>query len=69
MKTILPFATISLVMWLTLGSKEKQSQFDKEEAFEEMLDLEKRDAMPESWGIHYYFFLIYSKNTIIYKIE
>ena len=41
MKTILSFATISLVMWLTLGLKEKQSQFDKEEAFEEMLDLEK----------------------------
>ena len=66
MKKILFFATLFLVMWLALGSTEKRKEYDdEEEAPEEMLDREKRDAMLESGGMHYYFLVLYSKNTML----
>lgn len=56
MKTLLFFATLSLVMWLILGSNETRREYDVDKVIEEMLDQVKRDAMPESGGMHYYFF-------------
>lgn len=58
MKTILLFATVSLVMWLTLGSNEKQREYDDGEVFEEMLDREKRDVMSQS-GVCMIIFLLF----------
>ena len=56
MKTLLFFATLSLVMWLILGSNETRREYDEDKVIEEMLDQVKRDAIPESGGMHYYFF-------------
>ena len=56
MKTLLFFATLSLVMWLILGSNETRREYDEDKVIEEMLDQVKRDAMPKSGGMHYYFF-------------
>ena len=53
MKTILLFVTLSLVVWLTLGSNEKQKENNEEEDFEEIVDREKRDAMPKPGGMHF----------------
>lgn len=64
MKTILFFATIFLVACLTFGSNNNRRKNDKQEDFEEMIDREKRDAMPKSGGMHFYFLVIYSKNTM-----
>ena len=64
MKTTFFFVTLSLVLWLTLGSNEKRGEYDGEEVFEEKLDRDKRDAMPQYGGMHYYFLVIYTKNTI-----
>lgn len=58
MKTILLFATVSLVMWLTLGSNEKQREYDDGEVFEEILDREKRDVMSQS-GVCMIIFLLF----------
>lgn len=58
MKTILLFATVSLVMWLTLGSNEKQREYDNGEVFEEILDREKRDVMSQS-GVCMIIFLLF----------
>lgn len=52
-------------MWLTLGSNEKQREYDDGEVFEEMLDREKRDLMSQSGSMHDYFFIIFSKNTFL----
>ena len=38
-------------MWLTLGSNKKQRKTDDEEVFKEILDLGKRDGMPQPRGI------------------
>ena len=57
MKTTFFFATLSLVMWLTLGLKEKQKEIDEEEVFEEILDREKRNASPQPVGIYFYFLM------------
>lgn len=64
MKTILFFGTVFLVACLTLGSSNKQRKHDQQEDFEEMIDREKRDAMPKSGGMHFYVLVIYSKNTM-----
>ena len=53
MKTKLFFVTLFLVLWLTLGSNEKREKYDDEEVFEEMIDREERDAMPQFGGMHY----------------
>ena len=58
MTTILLFATVSLVMWLTLGSNEKQREYDDGEVFEEILDREKRDVMSQS-GVCMIIFLLF----------
>ena len=58
MKTILLFATVSLVMWLTLGSNKKQREYDDGEVFEEILDREKRDVMSQS-GVCIIIFLLF----------
>ena len=58
MKTILLFATVSLVMWLTLGSNEKQREYDDGEVFEEIPDREKRDVMSQS-GVCMIIFLLF----------
>lgn len=58
MKTILLFATVSLVMWLTLGSNKKQREYDDGEVFEEILDREKRDVMSQS-GVCMIIFLLF----------
>lgn len=58
MKTILLFATVSLVMWLTLGSNEKQREYDDGEVFEEILDREKRNVMSQS-GVCMVIFLLF----------
>ena len=55
MKTILFFVTLSLIMWLTLGSNIKRGEHDDEEVSEEMPDRVKRDAMSQFGGMHYYF--------------
>ena len=52
MKTILLFATLFLVVWLTLGSNEKQKD-NEEEDFEEIVDREKTDAMPKPGCMHF----------------
>ena len=65
-KTVLFFATLSLVIWLILGSNEKRREYDEEKVIEEMLEQEKRDEMPESRGMHHHCLLvIYSKNTML----
>ena len=46
MKILLFFATLSLVMWLILGSNETRREYDEDKVIEEMLDQVKRDAMP-----------------------
>ena len=40
-------------MWLTLDSNDKTKVYNDDEVFEEMLDREERDVMPESGGMHY----------------
>lgn len=52
MKTILFFANLSLVIWLTLGSNEKQREIN-EEVYEKILDRGKRVASP-GIGIHFF---------------
>ena len=59
MKTILLFATVSLVMWLTLGSNEKQREYDDGKVFEEILDREKRNVMSQS-GVCMIIFLLFT---------
>ena len=44
-------------MWLTLGSNEKQREYDGE-VFEEILDREKRDVMSQS-GVCMIIFLLF----------
>ena len=52
MKTLLVFATFSLAVCLALCLNENQMENDEEEVFEEILDREKRDAMPKPKGMH-----------------
>ena len=54
MKTILFFATLSLVMCVTLCLNDNQRENDEEEVFEEFLDRVKRDAMPQPRGMYFY---------------
>lgn len=53
MKTIFFFANLSLVIWLTLGSNEKQREINEEEVYEKILDREKRVASP-GIGMHFF---------------
>ena len=53
MKTILFVANLSLVIWLTSGSNEKQRKIYEEEVFENILDRGKRVASP-GVGIHFF---------------
>ena len=55
MKTLLYFATLSLVVCLTLCSNENQKEHDEDEILEEMLGREKRDAIPKSRHKHFIF--------------
>lgn len=54
MKTLY-FATLSLVVCLTLCSNENQTEHDEDEILEEMLGREKRDATPKSRRKHFIF--------------
>ena len=45
-------------MWLTLGSNEKQREYDDGEVFEEIPDREKRDVMSQS-GVCMIIFLLF----------
>lgn len=69
MKTMFYFVTLFLVC-LTLCLKENQNENDEDEFLEEMLEREKRDAMPRARGKHLIFqFLIMlglerTKNTL-----
>ena len=45
-------------MWLTLGSNEKQREYDDGGVFEEILDREKRDVMSQS-GVCMIIFLLF----------
>lgn len=56
MKTVMFLVTLSLVMWLTLSSNEKQKEIDEEEVFKEILDRGKWDAMPRP-SKHFYIWL------------
>ena len=55
MQTMLYFATLFLVACLTLCLNEHQKENDEDEFLEEMLDREKRDAMPQPRGKHFNF--------------
>ena len=55
------FATLSLVIWLTLGLNEKQKEIDEEEVFGEILVRGKRDASQQPMGIHFCFWLYASR--------
>ena len=59
MKTILFFASLSLVMWVTFCLNDNQRENDEEKVFEEILDRVKRDAMPQPKGMHFCFGCIY----------
>ena len=54
MKTLY-FATLSLVVCLTLCSNENQKEHDEDEILDEMLGREKRDAIPKSRRKHFIF--------------
>ena len=49
MKTIFFFANLSLVIWLTLGSNEKQREINEEEVYEKILDREKKGCIARNW--------------------
>ena len=69
MKRILFFATLSLVMWVTLCLNNNQRENDEEEVFEEFLDRVKRDAMPQPRGMHFYFACIWLRSHRIPKLR
>ena len=59
MKTTLFLTTIFLIACLTLGSNKNRKKNDKQEDFEEMVDREKRDAMPKPKCMHFFSVYIY----------
>ena len=61
-ETILFFATLSFVMWVTLCLNDNQRDNDEEEVFEEFLDRVKRDAMPQPRDMHFYFTCIWLRS-------
>ena len=65
MKTLLLFATLSLAVCLTLCLHENQKENDEEEVFEEILDREKRDAMPQPKGMHLYLSAVCMANAML----
>ena len=50
MRIIIAFLTVSLVVCLTLCSNENRQEDDQDEFLEEVLDREKRDAIPQPRG-------------------
>ena len=59
MRMIIAFLTLSLVVCLTLCSNENRKEDDKDEFLEEILDREKRDAMPQPRGNIYLFICLF----------
>ena len=57
MKTTLFLTTIFLIACLTLGSNKNRKKNDEQEDFEEMVDREKRDAMPKPKCMHFFLFI------------
>ena len=55
METLLYFATLSLVVCLTLCFSKNKKENDEDETLHEVLDREKRDAMPQPWRKHFMF--------------
>ena len=60
MRIIIAFLTISLVVCLTLCSNENRQEDDRDEFLEEILDREKRDAIPQPRGNFLFIYLFIS---------
>ena len=55
MQTMLYFTTLFLVACLTLFLSEYHKENDEDEFLEEILDMERRDAMPQPRGKKFIF--------------
>ena len=64
MKTLLFFATLSLVMWLILGSNETRREYDEDKVIEKMLDPVKRMQCQNPGVCIIIFLVIYRNDTI-----